>query len=108
MMQICGIIDVNRADAAIYMCTASGSPLRFTTALEAGQEVISGSLVATDGSEYSVRDGIPDLTYPPTLSVQDEKARSFYDGRAEDYDQNLYLTFKTHHEDEHRVRIAVL
>jgi ubiquinone/menaquinone biosynthesis C-methylase UbiE len=61
-------------------------------------------LVGRDGTDYPIRNGIPDFTYPLKLPEADARARSFYDGRAQAYDENLHLTFKTHHEDEERVR----
>jgi ubiquinone/menaquinone biosynthesis C-methylase UbiE len=92
------------ADAALYVCPARGGPLDLRNAGEPSREVVSGSLIAGDGTEYFIRDGVPDLTYPPRLPEPDGRARSFYDERAEAYDQNLHLTFKTHGEDELKVR----
>jgi ubiquinone/menaquinone biosynthesis C-methylase UbiE len=57
-----------------------------------------------DGKAYAINDGIPDLIYPPVLAEADEKARDFYEGRADDYDKFLHLTFKTHNEDEQASR----
>jgi ubiquinone/menaquinone biosynthesis C-methylase UbiE len=95
---------MNAMDLALYVCPARGSPLKLRGAVEAGSEVISGELIGENGNKYPIRGGIPDLTYPPDLPRADAQARSFYDGRAEAYDQNLHLTFKTHGEDEQKVR----
>jgi len=57
-----------------------------------------------EGKKYFITHGIPNLIYPPVLAKSDEKARNFYEGRADDYDKYLHLTFKTHHEDEQVVR----
>jgi ubiquinone/menaquinone biosynthesis C-methylase UbiE len=91
-------------DVSLFVSPETQQPLTLKAAEGAGDEIVSGVLTATNGREYRIRDGIADLTYPPALSAQDESARAFYDGRAEAYDQNLHLTFKTHGEDEQQVR----
>tara|TARA_R110000868_G_scaffold39435_4_gene137390 strand:- start:168 stop:1154 length:987 start_codon:yes stop_codon:yes gene_type:complete len=59
----------------------------------------------TDGEMvFNVTDGIADLTFPAVLSKIDEKAKSFYEGRADAYDKYLHLTFKTYGEDEQVIR----
>lgn len=71
---------------------------------ESDGDILAGVVISDNGKEYRVRDGVPDLTYPQELSAQDAYARSFYEGRVEAYDRYLYLTFKTHGENETRVR----
>jgi len=61
-------------------------------------------LVTESGITYPMQFGIPDFTFPKMLNKVDETARSFYEGRADDYDKYLPLTFKTHNEDELSVR----
>lgn len=95
---------MNREEINLYVSPESRSPLSLKCAEESEGEIVSGLLVSGDGKEYRIKDGVPDLTYPPELSEQDRHARSFYDGRADDYDRNLHLTFKTHHEDEQSLR----
>jgi ubiquinone/menaquinone biosynthesis C-methylase UbiE len=56
------------------------------------------------GRTYPIKDAIPDLTFPKKLNKIDEKVRSFYDSRVDDYDKYLPLTFKTHNENEKEVR----
>jgi ubiquinone/menaquinone biosynthesis C-methylase UbiE len=73
---------------------------------ECGDDVVTGALVAADGRRYTIYGGVPDLTHPPSLAPQDDRARAFYDARAEAYDDNLHLTFRTHGEDEQQVRNA--
>jgi ubiquinone/menaquinone biosynthesis C-methylase UbiE len=96
---------MKREHASFYVCPESRKPLRLKAVEEEAEgEVVLGLLVSEGGREYQVRDGIPDLTHPLDLSQQDQSARSFYDARAEAYDKNLHLTFKTHGEDEQALR----
>ncbi|HEY9283732.1 MAG TPA: methyltransferase domain-containing protein [Pyrinomonadaceae bacterium] len=97
---------MRREEVNLYVCPETRKPLALKSVGEeaAGGEVESGTLASADGREYRIRRGMPDLTFPPDLSAQDEQARSFYDGRAEAYDKYLHLTFKTHGEDEHETR----
>jgi ubiquinone/menaquinone biosynthesis C-methylase UbiE len=87
----------------LYVCPESRTPLKLESA-ETDGEIVSGLLISDTGNKYPIEHGVPDLTYPRELAEKDEYARSFYDGRAEAYDKNLHLTFKTHREDEQKVR----
>ena len=87
----------------IYVCPETRERLRSRSALDS-EGVTFGTLVSESGKEYPIRDGIPDLTYPLELAGPDASARSFYQERAEAYDENLHLTFRTHGEDEQKVR----
>jgi len=95
---------MKREEIEIYVCPETRTPLSLRQSDEARGEVMSGQLIAGGGREYQIRDGVPDLTHPPELAGPDAVARSFYDERAEAYDKNLHLTFKTHAEDEQKVR----
>jgi len=89
----------------VFVCPETGTPLTLKTVEEERDgEIVRAVLVSANGNEYGINDGIPDFTYPHELSPQDSYARSFYDGRAEAYDNNLHLTFRTHGEDELAVR----
>lgn len=89
----------------LYVCPESRTLFKLKSgAVETDGEIASGVLVSETGNEYPIEHGVPDLTYPRELAEEDEYARSFYDGRAEAYDKNLHLTFKTHREDEKKVR----
>lgn len=95
---------MKREELEFYVCPETRTPLRFVSLDKVQEEVMPGLLIAEGGREYHIKEGIPDLTYPPELAEPDAQARSFYDERAEAYDKNLYLTFKTHGEDEQKVR----
>lgn len=57
-------------------------------------------LTTESKSVYPVIDGIPHIIYPRILNAIDKHSLEFYDGRADQYDENLHLTFKTHNVDE--------
>lgn len=97
---------MKREELEVYVCPVKQRPLRLEALNNEGEEIISGFLIAQDGLKYEIKNGIPDLTYPCELAGPDAQARSFYDERAEAYDKNLYLTFKTHREDEEKVRCS--
>jgi len=61
-------------------------------------------LESQDGHRFPVVNDIPDLIYPYELSKHDSGVQKFYDARAEVYDKFLPLTFKTHFEDEKKLR----
>ena len=59
----------------------------------------------TDGvMEFETINQIPNLIYPKSLNDLDLEAKKFYEGRADDYDKYLHLTFQTYNEDEEQVR----
>jgi ubiquinone/menaquinone biosynthesis C-methylase UbiE len=96
---------MKREHASLYVCPETRRPLSVKAIMEeTDDEIVSGALVSQDGAEYPITYGVPDLTFPRELPKQDQQARAFYDGRAEAYDNNLHLTFKTHHEDEQKLR----
>lgn len=64
-----------------------------------GQEILK-----SEKEEFSMVDGIFDLTYPTQLMEKEYEVREFYENRAELYDKFLYQTFKTHGENETEVR----
>lgn len=96
---------MKREQVGLYVCPESRMPLKVRPGVVAADgEIVSGVLVSETGNEYPIQKGLPDLTYPRELAEKDEYARTFYDARAEAYDQNLHLTFKTHCEDEQKLR----
>ena len=60
----------------------------------------------TDGENFfeEKSNEIIDLIFPKNLSIVDEKAKAFYEGRADDYEKYLHLTFETYGEDETYIR----
>jgi len=57
-------------------------------------------LISHGGKQYPVNDGVADLVFPARLPESDEASRRFYDGRADQYEDTLHLTFVTHGLDE--------
>jgi len=67
--------------------------------------IFDGDATLSDGkNKFNMVNGIADLTYPLSLNSVDETARNFYEGRADDYEKYLHLTFSTYNEDEVEVR----
>lgn len=60
------------------------------------------------GSYQFTVGNILDLTFPPSLSKADEISKNFYEGRADDYEKYLHLTFQTYGEDEKKVRDGMI
>lgn len=53
---------------------------------------------------FPVENGIPNFIYPQNLSGKDNESKQFYDGRSDDYEKYLHLTFETYGENELEVR----
>lgn len=90
--------------ADFYRGPGAGEPLVLDVSQAAGDEIIAGSFASSLGGRFEIRDGIPDFTFPAQLPEADSKARAFYDGRVDDYDRYLPLTFETFGESEEAVR----
>lgn len=67
-------------------------------------EYQGGSLSSGKETFSQVSDQIYDLRFPDILASEDLEALKFYEGRADDYDKYLHLTFKTFGEDEFKIR----
>ena len=65
-------------------------------------------LVRSDGEVYEVKEGVADLVFPRELEGGDLGAQSFYEGRADQYDDTLHLTFLTHSLDEDETRLSFI
>lgn len=61
-------------------------------------------LVSSSGEKFNIKSSIPNLIFPEKLAEEDGKSKQFYDGRAQQYDETLHLTFFTHNESEEEVR----
>lgn len=90
-------------DWKIFVEPESKSPLAFQEDSDS-----SGVLSAGGGATYSVENGIADLVHPRELAESDEESRAFYEGRADQYDDTLHLTFVTHGIDERETRQAFI
>jgi len=62
------------------------------------------TFVDSSGEEFYFRNSIPNFIYPKVLNEIDEKSKLFYEGRAQQYEDTLHLTFFTHSLDEIEIR----
>lgn len=62
------------------------------------------TLVSSTSTYNSIKNGIPDLIFPAVLPEEDQHSKNFYEGRAQQYDETLHLTFFTHSQNEENVR----
>lgn len=99
---------VRRTAVSFYRDPATGSILELEELRGDVAEIDDGVLRSPQGSRYEIRDGVVDLSFPPTLADSDQRARTFYDGRVDDYDRFLHLTFETFGEKEEDVRESMV
>jgi len=92
---------------SFYRAPGSGQALTLRDAVVEGEEVVSGSLIASDGARFPIEGGMPNFIWPQSLGGREKETISFYDGRADVYDQYLPLTFRTFGEKEEEVREAM-
>ncbi len=85
-------------DPTLFIDPETGAALQLETTAD------GTALVSADGKRFPVIDGVADLVFPARLPESDEAARRFYDGRADQYEDTLHLTFLTHGLDEAATR----
>lgn len=95
---------MNRQEAAIYICPATGSALRLEILETAGNEVLKGVFRNSEHGSFAINQGIPDFTWPPVLRDSDEQTRQSYESMAKDYDLYATLPFITYRADEDAIR----
>jgi SAM-dependent methyltransferase len=95
---------MNRQQAAIYICPASGSALQMEINKTVGNEVVEGVLHNSANVSFPIADGVPDFTWPPVLYASDAQTRQSYEDMAQDYDRYATLPFIAYRVDEHAVR----
>ena len=95
---------MKKEETEYYKCPVCHGSLRLETDESSTDSIENGTLHCSQNSVFPVRKGVPNFIYPKKLSLHDSTVRDFYDGRAEAYDKNLHLTFKTHGEDEVTLR----
>ena len=93
---------------AFYRDPLRHRPLSLHAAASHGANIEEGSLLAEDGTRYPIVNGFADFTFPQSLDDADARVRAFYDGRVDDYDRYLHLTFETFGEKEDDVREAMV
>jgi ubiquinone/menaquinone biosynthesis C-methylase UbiE len=70
--------------------------------------VKSNKFTSGKGISYHVVNHIPDFIFPKVLAEEDEFSKNFYQGRANQYDDTLHLTFFTHGIDEKKTRSSFI
>ncbi len=93
---------------AFYRDPLHYRPLSLHAAASRGTDIEEGFLLAEDGTRYPIVNGFADFTFPQSLDDADARVRAFYDGRVDDYDRYLHLTFETFGEKEDDVREAMV
>ena len=88
----------------VYVDPRNLTPLTLTSAVIEDREIVSGALVAADGHEFVITNGVPNFVYPFQLPDSDLHARQQSELRVDAYDRFLPLTFSTYGEDETAVR----
>ncbi|MEI6265407.1 MAG: class I SAM-dependent methyltransferase [Sphingobacteriia bacterium] len=64
-----------------------------------------GNTLVSSTSIYNCNNNnIPNLIFPSVLAEEDQHSKNFYQGRAQQYDDTLHLTFFTHSQNEENVR----
>jgi SAM-dependent methyltransferase len=95
---------MNRQQAEVYICPATGSALQLEAVKADGDEVIEGTLRNASNVSFTISNGIPDFTWPPVLQASDAQTRQSYEDMAAEYDRYAELPFITYRADEHAVR----
>ncbi len=85
----------------VFIDPATGCDLVSENSEEGGE---TSWLKGGSGETFEVVNGIANLVFPKELAEQDQEACAFYDGRADQYDDTLHLTFVTHGLDENETR----
>lgn len=88
----------------IYVCPETKGELKCLVADQAGDEIISGTLISENGREYWIDDGIPDLIFPRELAGEQLETLNYYEDAAQVYDDVAYLTFRIQNVDETKAR----
>ena len=81
---------------SIFLDPKTKSPLQEWTDTDQSVSYLKNN----EGTDYLIENDIPNLIFPPTLESAEKNSLSFYEGRADQYENTLHLTFKTHGIDE--------
>jgi uncharacterized protein YbaR (Trm112 family) len=73
----------------IVRCPVCKGLLRASARRRRGREIWSGKLRCGSGQTYDVTEGLPDLTYPPSLADSDRRAKEGYESGAGQYERGL-------------------
>lgn len=94
---------------ADFRCPSTGAPLELVDAVREGDQILSGTLRAAEGSSFPIERGIPNFLDPATLSTIERTTMADYDRVAEEiYDAALAWQFAAFYENEDAVRESML
>ena len=100
---------MKRSSAALYRCPEHLCSLSLESRVGNDEAIESGELVCPHGARFAVEEGVPDLTFPPSLSAGDARTREAYDAVAERiYDAAVDWQFAALGEDEDSVRESMV
>jgi ubiquinone/menaquinone biosynthesis C-methylase UbiE len=87
---------------------ATHQPLTLEVSTAANDDIIDGALVSQSGAVYSIREGVPNFTYPEKLQSSDEEFLRKYESGAQQYDVGLEWLFRTFSLDQATVRASTV
>lgn len=90
-----------------YRCPATGESLRILDAVKQGDEISTGTL-ATSERRYPIENGMPIFVASTGLEGTAGFARNYYASIANDYDDNVHITFDLYKENELDVRLSMI
>ncbi len=90
---------------AVYRCPKTQSELTLSDNAKINDDVVvEGTLLADDGTAYSIEGGLPDFTWPKGLSDIDAHEKEVYEELAAEYDKYASIPFRTFKSDEKEIR----
>ncbi len=90
-----------------YRCPITGDSLYLEDAENENQSITSGKLL-TANNRYLIENGMPNFAPTDQLVGTAQFARNYYASIAEDYDENVHVTFDLYNESELNVRLAMI
>ncbi len=97
---------MRRSTLPILRCPACRGELSEEEGADASSA--TGSLVCQCGRRFPVQQGMHNFIHPELLLPSDEEFRRKYDAGAARYDEGLEWLFKSFHEDQDAVRVAMI
>lgn len=94
---------------ADFRCPRTGAGLQLADSVLRGREVVSGKLLAPDGTVYPIEQGIPHLVDASQLTPDHRNTQAEYDRVADEiYDVAVEWQFAAMYEDEDAVRESMV
>jgi ubiquinone/menaquinone biosynthesis C-methylase UbiE len=87
-----------------YRCPKDSSQLRLRINERSNNNIIDGILISESNTEYYIKNGVADLTFPFELEHSDIETRNSYENLADDYEKFSQIPFLTYKVSESDVR----